>query len=148
MKKIVLIFIVYFLIACNGQSTHIAPDYYFQGEFEPSMVDNVEAYIKKIAEENGYRVYEKRRDQMKALTDNQEAFFIALYRVDDKLPILTIGNVGIGKILTFDLYTNEDFSLEEAKELSEKINQYLKNELGVEMKPVDPNPPIKEKKQD
>ncbi len=138
MKKILLILIVISLISCSS-STYIKPDYYFKGKFEPSIVNvnALEAQINKIAEEQNYRVFEKNRNQMKRHTNDQEAFFIVLYQKNINESILTISNVGAGSVLTLALYTNEDFTKQDAKFLSEMVVQHLQTKLNVEMKPID-----------
>jgi hypothetical protein len=138
MKNIILTLVVVFLSSCGG-STYIEADYYFEGKFEPSLVNvnALEEQLNKIAKEQGYRLFEKNRNQMKKLTDDNEAFFIALYQKNNDKLILSITNVGVGSVLILDLYTNEDFTKQDAKSLSEKLIQYLQTELNVEMKPID-----------
>jgi len=135
--KTVIIFVVFFLISCGGKSTFIAPEFHFEGAFKPSSLDKLEGYIKQLAQEKDYRVYEKRRHQMKTLTNGQDAFSIALYQKTNDKNILYISNTGAGTILTLYLFTNKDFSLQEAKSLADTVIHYLESQLNIEMKLIE-----------
>lgn len=139
MKKLVLCLSALFLFSCSGSSSYEKPDFYFEGAFKASLVDDLEAYVKELAGDKSFRVFEKDRDQMKVLTQGKDALYISLYKgVGDK-PVLWISNVGTGTVLTLGLLSNDSFSLSDTKKLSDEVVLYLKKEMDVEMNAVSPN---------
>ncbi len=140
MKKIALILGSFFLFSCGG-STYQEPDYYFEGKFDPSLVSSLDMYMKRLAEDRNFRVFEKDRTQMKTLTQDKDALYISFYKNNKDKPILWVSNVGTGTVLTLGLLSNESFSLQEVKALAEAVTKYLKTEMNIKMKPVSPSSP-------
>ncbi len=136
--KIVCLTLAFLLIFSCGQHNYEEPDFYFQGEFDSSLVNVLDKYIKELATEQGFLIYEKKHSQMETLTNGNDAFYISFYEKDSDALVLYITNVGVGTELTLGLYATNNISLKRAKELSATITNYLKTELNVEMILVDP----------
>lgn len=140
MKKILLLITVFFVFSCDHGSSYEAPQFYFEGKFSPSLVDNLDSYLKNLSRERGFRVFEKDRREMKVLTQGQDAFYISLYKESSDKPVLWISNVGVGTVLSLGLFSRENFSPIESKKLADELVFYLKEEMNVQMLPVSPNP--------
>lgn len=138
MKSLVLFLSMLFLVSCGG-SSYEKPDFYFEGAFKPSLVDDLEAYVKELAGDKNFRVFEKDRDQMKVLTQGEDALYMSLYKGSGDKPVLWVSNVGTGMVLTLGLLSNDSFSLADTKKLSDEVILYLKKEMDVEMSAVSPN---------
>jgi hypothetical protein len=137
MNKLALIFVVFFVISC-GESSYHEPDFYYEGKFDSSLVNQLEEYMKDLADERNLVVFEKDRGQMSALTQNEEALFISLHVASIDEPLLWVSNVGVGTVLTLGFLSNENFSYDNTKALSETVRNGLLDEMGIEMKSVSP----------
>ena len=134
-----LLFLTFLLASC-AESSYEEPDFYFKGTFKSEFVADTAAYMKLLASKKGFRLFEKRRSQMSALTNNRQALFIAFYESGNTLPILTLSNIGgDGEKLVMAIYANENFSIERAKELSNEVRQQLKAQFDVDMIVEDPD---------
>jgi hypothetical protein len=101
-------------------------------------VNQLEEYMKDLADERNLVVFEKDRGQMSALTQNEEALFISLHVASIDEPLLWVSNVGVGTVLTLGFLSNENFSYDNTKALSETVRNGLLDEMGIEMKSVSP----------
>lgn len=137
MKKIFL-FAVLLIGVSSCSSEYIEPRFFYRGDFSPSLVDGVENYMKKIAKQKGYRVFEKDRDQMRTLTQGQDAFFMSYY-LEEKA-ILSIMNVGAGTVLTLSLNDYEIISIDELEQLATEVRDGLNKEFGIKLATANPNP--------
>jgi len=135
--KIVLFLNLILICSCNSQ--YLEPDLYFEGKFDPKNVNTLEKFIKQLAKDKGFQIFEKDRNQMSFLSQGKEAFYISYYIHEDIGPVMWISNVGAPNILVLGFNSFSDFSRENAKELAIVIINYLKNELDTCMMPVDPN---------
>lgn len=138
MKKLALFLSMLFLFSCGG-SSYEKPDFYFEGTFKPSLTDDLEAYMKELAGDRSFRIFEKDRGQMKELTQGEDAVYISLYKGAGDKPVLWVSNVGAGTVLTLGLLSNDSFSLADTKNLSDEILLYLKKEMGIQMSAVSPS---------
>lgn len=135
MRKICfMIFSILLLNACDSE--HVAPTFIFEAPFNPNMVDEVEVYIKEVADKNGLRVFEKGRDQMRALSKGKEAFFIAFYYDND--PILSISSVGVPDLIRLSLYDFGKITLPDLEALAIEIKYGLKERYRINLKAIDP----------
>ncbi len=133
MKKL-LVFIALFLISCSSE--YHKPDFLFKADFNIELVDPVDRYIKDLADEHGLRIFEKSRREMKGITQGRDAFFLAFYVKDQRMPVLTITNAGFGTSLSMDLHSNEDYPIEKTERLANQVLKDLKERFGIVMVPA------------
>ncbi len=122
-----------FITFCTN-SCYVKPVFHFKASFEPSMVDDVEVFIRDVSKEWNLRLFEKGRGSMKILSNGQEAFFIALYFEGDA--ILTITNTGPGKVLSLMALDFGDLPLEKLEQLTDEIRSGLKSQFNIELEAV------------
>lgn len=122
---------VLFLVSCEGES--IKPAYNYRAPFDPVMVDDVEEFMKGLADRWELRLFEKSWKDSKILSDAKDEFFNALFFKDES--ILSITNAGVGTILTLYLFEHEDMSLSELQRLDEEVRAGLKGKFGIELLP-------------
>ena len=94
----------------------------------------------KLAVSYGANVFEKDRDNMRFLTDGQEAFFVAYYFEDRNAPVMWITNVGAGDRLTLAATSGHEFTKNDARSLVDAVRTALLVDLGIELSRTDPNP--------
>lgn len=121
---------MFFLTACKGE--FYPPDYVYYADFDSKHIGDIEVYARELAKKRGYRVFEKNKDQMTAITRGQEAFFIAYYN-DRELPIFSISNAGAGTILSVMISVNDKFTIEEASELALEVKNDLKEKFNINL---------------
>lgn len=66
---------------------------------------------------------------MKLLTEDQEAFFIALYQ--EEKHVLSITNAGVGTSISMSLYAIDNFSIVQVEQLGREIRDGLLKELSI-----------------
>ena len=131
MKKI-LIFLLLLLAGCDSE--HHSPTFLYNAQFDVKKVSSVERYSKDLANARGYRLFEKSKEEMKAITGGRDAFFIAYYN-GGELPILSISNAGPGIVLSLMISTNDNFNIDEATELASIFKKDLKEMLDIDLQP-------------
>ncbi|MEM7206476.1 MAG: hypothetical protein AAF434_01500 [Pseudomonadota bacterium] len=130
MKKFIqLALLPIFLFSCNAES--ISPNFHYTASFSPSKanVDVVESLVTDVSSNWNLRVVKKDRSQMKLLTEDQEAFFIALYQ--EEKHVLSITNAGVGTSISMSLYAIDNFSIVQVEQLGREIRDGLLKELSI-----------------
>ncbi len=125
----------FFLIIASCDQSYTQPHLLYRAPFDPQHIEKMEALIHEIANEWGLRVYEKDREEMKFLTNGQEAFFIALYVEDDQadnFPVASVNNVGTGTVITLMITNRGEIELEELNRLAEEIVAKSRARYGIE----------------
>ena len=100
------------------------------------MINDVEVYIRAVGKKWDLEIFEKDRDQMKFITQNQEAFYIAFYYNDNA--ILHISNAGFGVGIVLSLFDDGEMPLSDLKKLDEEIRAGLNENFGVKLEARDP----------
>ena len=121
-----------FLFACSSE--YYAPAFIFKSKFNTKHVDDIDAYAKKLAKNTGYRVFEKSRSEMSAITNGSEAFYISYY-IGDVGPIFVVTNAGVGNYISVHVYVDEGFDHKEAQKLSDRVKKDFKNLFDIELRP-------------
>ena len=133
-KMFLLILLSFFLAGCNAKGKE--PTFFYRAAFDPLMINDVEVYIRAVGKKWDLEIFEKDRDQMKFITQNQEAFYIAFYYNDNA--ILHISNAGFGVGIVLSLFDDGEMPLSDLKKLDEEIRAGLKENFGVKLEARDP----------
>ena len=132
--------IVFSIVCWSGCESELTkPALYYTAPFDPALVDEVEAFMKELAEKRGFEVFEHDREQMKFVSSGQEALFIAFYAGEERnidQYVLDITNLGTVFILA--LFEKENMPLSELERLSQEVRHGLKKELGIDFKVAEP----------
>lgn len=130
MRKILLVLLCIFCLnACTAE--YIKPMFFYRSPFDPSMVTDVESYMRKASKNWNFELFEKDKKEMKAVTDGQEAFYLAFYHKDKA--ILDISNVGVGVVLTLALFDHGDMPIAELERLANEVRSGLKSKFGIQL---------------
>ncbi len=116
-KWIVLAFLSLSCIACN--SGNVAPHMKYFAEFDNIKIELVDSIFHDIAKRNGLEVFEKERKKMRALSQNKNAFFTALYFKGD--PVLILTNVGVAEKLVFTVTDYGEMPLPDLERVAAEI---------------------------
>lgn len=135
MNRLVFILLSVFCFNACGKDD-VRPAFFYKASFDPVMVDAVAKAMEDISESHQFKLFEKDREQMKFLTDGENAFFTAFYLKGE--PILAITNVGVGGVLTLSLHDYSDLSLDELEGLAQEVRDTLKNRFSIELQVADP----------
>jgi len=104
----------------------------YKAKFDVSKVDDVENTMVVIAKRWNLEPFQKDREQMKFLTQNKEAFFIAFYFDGD--PVLVVTNVGVGEVLTLSATDYKKMPISDLKKLIVEVIDALKDQFNIEFK--------------
>jgi hypothetical protein len=129
--KVLIFLLSFFLLSCSSE--HHPPTFLFESEFDSNYVDALDEYAKNLAKEKGFRVYEKSRSEMKAITNGTEAFYVSFY-IGEVGPIFVITNAGFGSYINVDIYVDKGFDYSTALKLSERVNADLNELFNIKLK--------------
>ncbi len=105
----------------------------FESKFDSKYIDDIDLYVKNLAKDKGYRVFEKKRSEMSIITNGREAFYISYY-IGDIGPVFVITNAGFGSYINVDVYVDEGFDYNEAKKLSDRVKRDLMTIFNIELR--------------
>ena len=134
MKLFVSSLIFFCVISCSEED-YVKPTQQYQADFNTDNIDSIEEYIKSIAKRWNLRVFEKSHNEMKLLTQGQDAFYIALYLNENA--VLDISNVGVGTILTLETFDHGDLPPEKLSGLTDEIVQGLEQQIGIQLNKIE-----------
>ena len=123
------------VVAACGEE-HVEPAFFYKAQFDPSMVAEVESFVRDISVKWQLELFEKDREQMKFLTQYREAFFISLYFECDA--ILAIMNVGVGNVLTLSLHDYGNLPVEQLERLANEVRSGLRAQLNIDLVAAEP----------
>lgn len=129
--KIVTLLLSLFLLGCSDE--HHPPTFLFESKFDSKYVDAIDEYAKNLAQEKDFRVFEKSRSKMSAITSGSEAFYVSFYN-GDVGPIFVITNAGFGSYINVDIYVDEGFDYAKAQELAGRVKGDLNELFNIELK--------------
>jgi|GEM_PF-5969641 len=132
MKTLTVIFVLC-LLACRGE--YYPPESIYRGKFDVNDVNKIENYAKDLALARGFKIFEKAPEEMRGISDGQNAFFIAFYN-NGKLPIVSISNAGTGSVLSIMFSTNQKFTTADANELAKKVQEDLSKKFNINLELV------------
>lgn len=119
------------LLLSGCSSAQEAPTTVYKGPFEASKVDAADAAVGDVAKKWNLRVFRKDRKHMRRLTDDKEAFFVALYF--DKDPVVVVTNVGVATVLSVTISNYGRMPVQDLNRLTTDVIDTLK-QLGVELR--------------
>jgi hypothetical protein len=84
----------------------------------------------------GFELFEKDRDEMKLLSLNEPAFFIAFYSEGES--VLVITNAGYAPLLTLSLMESQEMPVERLEALANEVRNGLQERFNIQLNAVEP----------
>ncbi len=112
----VVVIAIFILLLITGRFGNKEPIFLYRSSFNPSTVNEVEAYMRQVALKWEFELYEKNKKEIEFVTDGQESFFIAFYYKGEY--ILDVSNVGVGTALTLAVFDYGVMSLSQLEKLT------------------------------
>lgn len=124
--------VVFLLSFCLSACTMVVPSWSYRAPFDPDKTEEVIDIMKDIAHEWNLQYKVDTGRDMQFLTDGTKAFHMFLYFED--YGIISIGNVGVGKILSLMVVDKGDMPIEDLNRLKEDIINTLNERADIKFK--------------